>query len=76
MTDRPPVARLCPACASQFCPIDQPRCSACSPGRGIPNNTRKRATPKPPPLPDTFEGISLAEAIERYGPPVDDGAAT
>ncbi len=32
--------------------------------------------PKPPPLPDTFEGISLAEAIERYGPPVDDGAAT
>ena len=76
MTDRPAVARLCPCCCARFCPVEQRRCSDCDSANPPPQRAASPKAPRrPEPLPQSFAGISLEEALERYGPPIDGDAA-
>ncbi len=69
--NRPPAARLCPTCLQRFCPVTQRLCDSCASAH--PRTERrttppKKPRPKLPALPASFDGLTLEDAIERYGP--------
>ncbi len=70
MTDRPAVARLCPACCQRFCPITQPRCDTCTPGHQPAHDQRAARIKKPRPkldlsqgLPDSLAGYTIEDLL-------------
>ncbi len=71
MTDKPPAARLCRACASRFTPLDQPRCSACDPTQ----RTTGPKRPKPKPGPKTSSRLEVLDLAALPEPTLEDLAA-
>ncbi len=67
MTGQPRT--LCCVCFRQWAPAGHRRCPDCDPSRAVPNNTAtvRRAT-KTPDLSELFEGLTLADALERGHP--------
>jgi hypothetical protein len=68
MTDRPPVARLCPCCCQRFVAISEPLCSDCALGHAANRRApvEQRAKPRldlSKGLPEDLSGYSVEDFL-------------